>query len=110
MYSRSREAPDVLLLKYVVNRCTTEDVRFFIRLIKHDLRINAGPKSILTALSPGAYEAWQASNDIADLVSRCQRVGLTKAVSVRAALMTPVKPMLAEACKSYQKAVEKVCF
>ncbi|EDQ89519.1 uncharacterized protein MONBRDRAFT_25238 [Monosiga brevicollis MX1] len=90
-------------------RMTTEDLRYVVRHIKHDLRIFAGSKIILSALNPGAYEAWKASNDLYALVQRCLKHGpsLKRDVSVRASLMTPVKPMLAEACRSYEMAVQK---
>lgn len=69
------------------------------------------------SLSLQAYDAWRASNNLRDLVSRLTKDGehaldhkatLGRELSVRASLMTPVKPMLAEACKSYEKAVQKV--
>ena len=58
----------------------------------------------LDALDPNAYAAFQASNDLQDVVDRVlsQRSGtdggatpgMRKTLSIRAALMTPVKPML----------------
>ena len=58
----------------------------------------------LDALDPNAYAAFQASNDLRDVVDRVKEVGvvsggaakpsLSKKLSVRANLMTPVKPML----------------
>jgi len=58
----------------------------------------------LDALDPNAYAAFQASNDLQDVVDRVlsQRSGsdggaaptMKKALSIRASLMTPVKPML----------------
>eukprot|EP00730_Choanoeca_flexa_P003872 TRINITY_DN11529_c0_g1_i3.p1 TRINITY_DN11529_c0_g1~~TRINITY_DN11529_c0_g1_i3.p1 ORF type:complete len:850 (+),score=261.28 TRINITY_DN11529_c0_g1_i3:54-2603(+) len=95
------------VFKQFLQSATAEDLRFLIRLIKHDLRIYAGPKNILDAINPGAYQAWQASNDLVDLIQRCQQAGFDRSVSVRASLMTPVKPMLAAACKSYKDAVDK---
>lgn len=35
------------------------------------------------------------------------RVGALRTLSVRATLMTPVKPMLASACKSYEAALKR---
>lgn len=40
------------------------------RLIKHDIRINAGPKHILEALNPAAYEAFHASLDLSEVVRK----------------------------------------
>ena len=56
----------------------------------------------LEALDPNAYEAFQASRDLRDVVDRVNknkeasngRPGMTKKLSVRASLMTPVLPML----------------
>ncbi len=57
----------------------------------------------LDALDPKAYKAFQASNDLQDVVQRVLggggddddgRPSLKKGISVRASLMTPVKPML----------------
>ena len=57
----------------------------------------------LEALDPDAYEAFQASNNLSDVVQRCLQKkqtkggvvpGMSKKLSIRASLMTPVKPML----------------
>jgi len=57
----------------------------------------------LDALDPNAYEAFQASNNLSDVVQRCLQKkeakasvlpGMSKKLSIRASLMTPVKPML----------------
>eukprot|EP00050_Salpingoeca_kvevrii_P020889 m.103651 g.103651 ORF g.103651 m.103651 type:complete len:1100 (+) comp9072_c0_seq1:161-3460(+) len=99
--------------RMVLKHCTGNDLKYIIRLMKHDLRMNAGPKHILGALDPDAYEAFQASNDLEDVITRvfenrhAPPGALRKRLSVRAALMTPVKPMLAEACKSYESALRK---
>lgn len=41
-----------------------------IRLIKHDLRINAGPKHILEALNIDAYPVFQSSRDLILVVEK----------------------------------------
>lgn len=46
----------------------TFSLLWYIRLIKHDIRINAGPKHILDALNPAAYEAFHASLDLEEVV------------------------------------------
>ena len=56
----------------------------------------------LEAVDPNAYEAFQASRDLLDVVERVLenrkasngQPGMTKKLSVRANLMTPVLPML----------------
>ncbi|XP_064384237.1 DNA ligase 3-like isoform X2 [Halichondria panicea] len=106
-------------LKQVVERCSEEDLKYYVRLLKHDLRIFAGPKHVLDALDPKAYKAFQASNDLQDVVERVLggggesseggdgRPSLKRGISVRASLMTPVKPMLAEACRAVAMAMKK---
>ena len=57
-------------------KCTAKELRTLIRLIKHDLRMNAGAKPVLDALDPRAYEAFQTSRDLRDVVKRVnQREG-----------------------------------
>eukprot|EP00057_Strongylocentrotus_purpuratus_P017005 XP_011671479.1 PREDICTED: DNA ligase 3 [Strongylocentrotus purpuratus] len=102
-------------LAKITGKCTANDLKMVVRLLKHDLRISSGAKHILDALDPNAYEAFQASRDLLDVVSRVlanQKAsngvpGMTKKLSVRAALMTPVLPMLAEACKSVEMGMRK---
>lgn len=103
-------------LTKMARRCSANDLKYIIRLIKHDLRMNTGAKHVLDALDPDAYAAFQASNNLADVVQRCQEKketkagalpGMSKKLSIRASLMTPVKPMLAEACKSFSQALKK---
>ncbi|CAL1269347.1 unnamed protein product [Larinioides sclopetarius] len=57
----------------------------------------------LEAIHPSAYEAFQASRDLKDIVKRCSNLGKKgisqKELAVKANLMTPVLPMLAMACK-----------
>ena len=60
----------------------------------------------LDALDPNAYAAFQASHDLRDVVDRVfshnsesgATPGLKKNLSVRASIMTPVKPMLVRVC------------
>lgn len=58
----------------------------------------------MDALDPNAYAAFQASSDLKDVVDRVMQGGgisggalkpsMKKSLSVRANIMTPVKPML----------------
>lgn len=64
----TREADQIDHFKSILPKCTTNDLKIIVRLIKHDLRINAGPKHILEALDPNAYPAFQASRDLATVV------------------------------------------
>nr|CAD7567649.1 unnamed protein product [Timema californicum] len=101
--------------KKIATKCTSNDLKMIIRLIKHDLRINAGPKHILGAVHPDAYQAFQTSRDLEAVLSRAAtktEAGVSspskkKTLTIRASLMTPVLPMLAEACKSVEQAMKK---
>ncbi|XP_012282561.1 DNA ligase 3 isoform X2 [Orussus abietinus] len=102
----------------IVGRCTANDLKMIVRLIKHDLRINAGPKHVLEAIHEDAYKAFQVSRDLDAVIERCLSVPEDPSTSaspslspkgskVALALMTPVLPMLAEACKSVEMATRK---
>nr|CAD7197816.1 unnamed protein product [Timema douglasi] len=101
--------------KKIATKCTSNDLKMIIRLIKHDLRINAGPKHILEAVHPDAYQAFQTSRDLEAVLSRAMtktEAGVSspskkKTLTIRASLMTPVLPMLAQACKSVEQAMKK---
>lgn len=94
----------------IVKKCTAQDLKMLIRLIKGDLRINAGPKHILEGVHPDAYKAFQTSRDLSIVIDRVlsQSSGVNhKDVKAKLVLMTPVLPMLAEACKSVEMAMKK---
>ncbi|NXK17717.1 DNLI3 ligase, partial [Arenaria interpres] len=103
------------VLQHITRRCTGNDLKCIIRLIKHDLKMNAGAKHVLDALDPNAYEAFKASRNLQDVVERVLKnqqeaekmPGMKRTLSVQASLMTPVQPMLAEACKSIEYAMKK---
>nr|XP_004664627.2 DNA ligase 3 isoform X1 [Jaculus jaculus] len=111
----TREDEQQQALQDIASRCTANDLKCIIRLIKHDLKMNSGAKHVLDALDPNAYEAFKASRNLQDVVERVlhneQEVqkdpGQRRALSVQASLMTPVQPMLAEACKSIEYAMKK---
>ncbi|KAG7205218.1 hypothetical protein KM043_018303 [Ampulex compressa] len=106
----------------IVDQCTANDLKMIIRLIKHDLRINTGPKHILAAVHKEAYAAFQTSRDLQAVIERCLEMPSSNTSSpekasptlsspggskVALSLMTPVLPMLAEACKSVEMAMKK---
>ncbi|XP_011500651.1 PREDICTED: DNA ligase 3 [Ceratosolen solmsi marchali] len=129
----TKEEEQIYHFKSILRRCTPDDLKMIIRLIKHDLRINAGPKHILEAIHDDAYAAFQVSRDLPFIIRRCldrsskaSVFSLEKASTstslpapskltkspksgkiASVALMTPVLPMLAEACKSVDMAMEK---
>uniref|UniRef100_A0A8C5CWP8 DNA ligase n=1 Tax=Gadus morhua TaxID=8049 RepID=A0A8C5CWP8_GADMO len=102
-------------LEVIAKKCTSNDLKCIIRLIKHDLKMSAGAKHILDAVDPNAYDAFKASRNLGDVVERVLRnlqdasngSGPRKLLTVEASLMTPVQPMLAEACKSIEMAMKK---
>ncbi|XP_074969539.1 DNA ligase 3 isoform X1 [Phalacrocorax aristotelis] len=111
----TKEDDQQSVLQHITRRCTGNDLKCIIRLIKHDLKMNAGAKHVLDALDPNAYEAFKASRNLHDVVERvlenqqeAEKVpGVKRTLSVQASLMTPVQPMLAEACKSIEYAMKK---
>ncbi|XP_063060071.1 DNA ligase 3 [Engraulis encrasicolus] len=102
-------------LQNIAKKCTGNDLKCYIRLVKHDLKINSGAKHVLDAVDPNAYDAFKASRNLGDVIERVLKnqqdasngTGPRKSLTVEATLMTPVQPMLAEACKSVAMAMKK---
>uniref|UniRef100_A0A8C7W2T8 DNA ligase n=1 Tax=Oncorhynchus mykiss TaxID=8022 RepID=A0A8C7W2T8_ONCMY len=102
-------------LEDISKKCTGNDLKCIIRLIKHDLKMNSGAKHVLDAVDPNAYDAFKASRNLGDVIERVLRnqqdatngSGPRKLLTIEASLMTPVQPMLAEACKSIPYAMKK---
>jgi DNA ligase-3 len=113
----TKEEEQEAVLRRITQRSTAKDIKYIVRLIKGDLRMNARSRHILDALDPNAYAAFQTSNDLQAVVDRLLTrqqsassegiPSLTRTLSVKVSLMTPVKPMLAEACKSVGMAMKK---
>ncbi|XP_075237081.1 DNA ligase 3 isoform X2 [Lycorma delicatula] len=111
----TREEEQLNHFKKISSKCTSNDLKMIVRLVKHDLRINAGAKHILEAVHPDAYAAFQASRDITSVINRIMNSSSTPGTSslskdksnVSISLLTPVLPMLAEACKSVEQAMKK---
>ncbi|CAK1544132.1 unnamed protein product [Leptosia nina] len=111
----TKEDEQIYHFKKIVKKCSLNDITMLIRLIKGDLRINAGPKHILEGVHPDAYKVFQTSRDL-DMVldkvllnnSNIKRKDASpKTVHAKLSLMTPILPMLAEACKSVEMAMKK---
>ncbi|MCP9263895.1 DNA ligase [Dirofilaria immitis] len=83
------------------------ELKYIIRLIMKDLRINAGAKHILEGLRKGAYELFQNSRNLQTVIEKCQQTDKEKSLESSITLNTPIKPMLAEACRSVKQAMEK---
>ena len=103
------------VLEDICKKSTKNDLKTLIRLIKKDLRYDAGNKVILDAINAHAYAAFQVSRDLKDVIKRSSdldkhnagKPSLKKDLSIKINLMTPVKPMLADACKSVEQAFAK---
>lgn len=110
----SKEEEQTELFQEILPKCTAEDMQIIIRFIKHDLRINAGPKHILEALSKDAYTMYQNSRNLKEVVDKFNKGGdfKTKATSSKKGdldlkIMTPIMPMLAAPCKDLDKALSR---
>ncbi|KTF73101.1 hypothetical protein cypCar_00038996 [Cyprinus carpio] len=53
-------------LQDIAKMCTGNDLKCYIRLVKHDLKINSGAKHVLDAVDPNAYDAFKASRNLGD--------------------------------------------
>lgn len=109
----TKEEEQIYQFKKIVHKCTIDDMKMLIRLIKGDLRINAGPKHILEGVHPDAYNIFQTSRDLNMVLDRVMpqnsnsKPALNRSVEAKLSIMTPVLPMLAEACKSIEMAMKK---
>ncbi|XP_026686456.1 DNA ligase 3-like [Diaphorina citri] len=110
----TREDDQVYHFEQICSQCTSNDLKMIIRLVKHDLRINSGPKHILNAIHPDAYQAFQTSRDLDSVV---RKLGLgedskessgdegdedssSSKSNIALKLMTPVLPMLVSMAKN----------
>lgn len=111
----TKEEEQIYHFKNIVKCCTSHDLTMIIRLIKGDLRINAGPKHILEGVHPDAYNVFQTSRNLDMVLERVlpesanvkHKDSIHSAVKAQLQIMTPVLPMLAEACKSVEMAMKK---
>lgn len=87
----TKENDQLKLLEEIAKKCTKNDLMMLIRLIKKDIKIEAGASILLDAINPKAYAAYQVSNDLKDVIERSSqesKTGLKKDLSVRVNLMT----------------------
>nr|BDU62120.1 DNA ligase III [Chionoecetes opilio bacilliform virus]GAV93215.1 hypothetical protein SCV_095 [Chionoecetes opilio bacilliform virus] len=103
---KTKMVEQTVVLRHVTERCTVDDLEIFIRLIKADLRINAGAKPILNAITRGAFQAFRITNDLSAVMRRVKNGENLEITSAN--VMTPVLPMLAEACTSVEEAFKKI--
>ncbi|ENN73900.1 hypothetical protein YQE_09499, partial [Dendroctonus ponderosae] len=76
----------------ILKHLTADDLKTIIRLIKHDLRMGAGAKHILEGIHPDAYSVYKR-----------RKTWMVAEINI----LTPVFPMLTEACKSVEHAMKK---
>jgi DNA ligase-3 len=94
-------------------KCTVSDIRTLIRLIKKDLKMNCRERHVLDALHAEAYECFQKSRDLKLIIkqygfsSTSSSAASTSKTKMGLNVMTAVSPMLAEACKDFDKALKK---
>jgi len=98
-------------LTKIIGKCTVNDLKMFIRLIKGDLRIQAGAKVILDALHPQANEAFNSFRNIdavLDKILELKKSGVVNgSLDIGISLMQPIQPMLAKPCKSVDEVFER---
>lgn len=104
------EVKQVEHFEAICKKCTVDDLKMLIRLIKHDLKMNCGARHVLDALHPDAYEQYQKSRDLKIILNQFgTKTGHSHGISKRSSLQlsTAISPMLAEACKDFEKAIKK---
>lgn len=112
--TRTLENEQIEIFEEICKKCTTDDIRTIIRLIKKDLKMNCRERHVLDAIHHDAYESFQKSRDLKKIIQQYgnnvgQSSQKTSSSSAKLGLqvMTPVSPMLAEACKDFDKALNK---
>lgn len=94
--------------------CTIQDLKFIIRLIKHDLKMNCLGRHVLDSLHSQAYNSFQSSRDLnkvliefGDKIEDITKQTRSPSKSTGLQVLVPISPMLAEACKDLTKAIKK---
>lgn len=110
-------------LASLLSVCTERDLNFVVRLIDKDLNVNIGAKFVLNAVHPQAFDAYRNTHNLRSVIDKVLSHSLDatpvkpseedgeaplpkmkKGLSVGLQLGTPIKPMLAKACKSFDEA------
>lgn len=112
--TRTLENDQIEIFEEICKKSTTDDIRTLIRLIKKDLKMNCRERHVLDAIHHEAYESFQKSRDLNNIIQQYgSNLGAkTKPTAASTKLsglqvMTPISPMLAEACKDFDKALSK---
>ena len=101
----TRESEQEKILKRVVIKCNALDLKWFVRELDKDLKINAGTKSVFDGIDKKAYDTWQTSANLDFIVNKLSLLRdkqLTSLGTITTDLMIPLKPMLASPCKTYK--------
>ncbi|ARF02666.1 SWPV1-052 [Shearwaterpox virus] len=99
----TKECDQIRAFKKLIPRCTPNDLRYVIRLVKHDLRMNIGPKHVLAALHKDAYDMFKVFNDLEHVVEKSLENNIKPVIKP----MIPIHPMLASVCKTFSEAKKK---
>ncbi|KAJ3665171.1 hypothetical protein Zmor_000681 [Zophobas morio] len=67
----SKEEDQYNQFKTFIKKCTSNDLKVVVRLIKHDLRMNAGAKHVFEGVHPDAYLIFQNCRDIKTVINAC---------------------------------------
>ncbi|AGY97701.1 CPXV188 protein [Cowpox virus] len=102
--SVTKESHQIKLLTDIASVCTCNDLKCVVMLIDKDLKIKAGPRYVLNAISPNAYDVFRKSNNLKEIIENASKQNLD---SISISVMTPINPMLAESCDSVNKAFKK---
>ncbi|KAG5684185.1 hypothetical protein PVAND_013425 [Polypedilum vanderplanki] len=108
--SRTKEDEQQKHFEAFCKKCTTNDIRTLIRLIKKDLKMNCRERHVLDSLHADAYECFQKSRDLKLIIEQYGNGNSSASKSstkMGFKVMTAVSPMLAEPCKNFDKALKK---
>lgn len=124
----TKETDQAAVVGETVAHMSATELHWFTRILMHDLKINAGAKYVLNALHPEAYAAYMHNRDLKTIIGRIVTHGAfaerfegddddadaggkkkpaKKDVMQGIAMMQPVRPMLALACKSTEEVLRR---
>lgn len=105
-----QDEAQIKALETICKRCTIDDLKTIIRLIIQDLKMNCRERHVLDALHEDAYSAFQKSRDMKIILKQFGGGESKSSSSSKVSglnVMTAISPMLAEACKDFDKALKK---
>lgn len=106
----THEKDQINHFEMICKQSTIGDLKTLIRLIKNDLKMNCRARHVLDAVHESAYEHFQKSRDLKTIINTFSiniKSEGSKKLKSGLQLMIPISPMLAEACKDFDKAIEK---